>query len=81
MNNVYIGLLAFVSSFLGCFQVINLTQDRRVLLVLGSVCIGTCQLTVYRMAPHVDGVLGTLCYVIGGVLGAQITMFIKRRNR
>lgn len=80
MSDLWIGLLAFVSSFLGCFQVVNLAKERRLLVGVTSCCIACCQLHVYKLAPHVDGFIGTLSYVTGGLIGAQLVMVIRKRK-
>ncbi len=76
MNNFYIATLSFLTAFLGCFQIINLARHRRVWAGFTSCCIGACQLHIYRLAPSVDGVAGTFAFVLGGMFGAQFSMWI-----
>lgn len=79
MRELLIGVLVFVSSFLGCFQVINLAKGRRLLLSLTSCLIAISQLSIYRLAPAVDDVFGYLSYMVGGLLGANLALGWRRK--
>ena len=79
MNELLIGFLAFLASFLGCFQMINVTSNRRLMTAVTSCLIGVSQLNVYRLAPQVDGTIGVISYVIGGILGSQLAMLANKK--
>ncbi len=75
-----IGCLAFLSSLLGCLQVINLAERKRLLTGVTSCCIAASQLHIYRLAPGVDGLLGTASYIFGGLLGSQLALWMNRKK-
>lgn len=79
MRELLIGGLAFISSFLGCIQVINLAGNHRIRARITSCCIAICQLSIYREAAEVEGMAGYIAYVIGGLSGMELSMIAKNR--
>lgn len=80
MEPVYfIGICAFLSSFLGCFQILNLQHRHRIWLSLTSCAIAISQLTVYRLAPKVEGFEAYTVYVLGGLIGANLALYLKSK--
>lgn len=73
-----IGLCAFLSSLFGCLQVINLNHGWRWRGALVSCCIGTCQLTIYKLAQEVHGPLQVGAFLLGGVLGMQLSFYYRK---
>lgn len=70
---------AFLSSFLGCFQVLNLTRNHKFRAALTSCAIAFCQLQVYKNAPHVDTAFALTAYVFAGLLGSQLSMLVRAK--
>lgn len=72
-----IAVCAFTSSFLGCYQVMNLSGGRPGLTALTSCAIAFSQLHVYALAPKVTTFRGKAAYTIAGLLGAQLALFLN----
>lgn len=75
-----IGTCAFLSSLFGCLQVINLQHGWRIRGALVSCCIGACQLTIYKAAQDVHGVSQVAAYLLGGVLGMQLSFYYTKKK-
>lgn len=84
MTLLLIAIAAFSSAFLGCLQAINVVRGHRVMAAFTSVAIGGCQLTLYKLVPHVDSIWQGLAFICAGLAGAQSSMLFKawheRRN-
>ena len=81
MNAALIAFAAFSSVFLGCFQTINVTRGRHAWAVLTSLCQGLAALTLYRSVPRVETADAIAGFLIGGVIGGQLSMYITRKHR
>lgn len=80
MTTFLIGLAAFSSVFLGCFQTINVTHGRHVLAVLTSMAQSGAALTLYRFAPQATTSLDVAVFMFGAISGGQLSMYVTRRQ-
>lgn len=77
MTLLLIAIAAFSSAFLGCLQAINVVRGHRIMAAFTSVAIGGCQLTLYKLVPHVDSIWQGLAFICAGLAGAQSSMLFK----
>lgn len=83
--NVVMALVIMCATFaqvgLGCWQAINVMEDRRGWVALTSLAQSLTALTLYKYASRVDTGLAVIGFVLGGVIGGQFAMYLGRRRR
>lgn len=70
---------AFLASFLQCLQAINITRHYVYRAFVVSICIGVSQLTILKMVPSVTAWQDGFSFVLGGLIGSQLSMYVNRR--
>ncbi len=71
----------FAQVGLGCFQAINVFEDRRGWVAITSMMQSLTLLTLYKYASKIDTSWAVIGFVIGGVTGGQFALWIGRRRR
>lgn len=71
----------FAQVGLGCFQAINVVEDRPGWVAATSIAQSFAALTLYKEAPHADSVEAILGFTFGAVCGGQLALVVGRRRR
>jgi len=78
-------LLIFVAAFssvgLGCFQTVNVVNGWRWRTAGTSIVQGSAALTLYKYAPHVSTLSAAVAFLLGGVCGGQLSLFVTHKRR
>lgn len=78
-------LIVFIASVatvgLTSLQVVNISHDRRIRAAVTSLLQGMAVLTLYRVVPHVETFEAGAAFVIGGMVGGQITLYVSGRRK
>lgn len=81
MSAIFIFVAAFVSVGLGCFQTVNVVNGWRWRTAATSLVQGSAALTLYRYAPHVSTLTATAAFLLGGIGGGQLSLFVTHRRQ
>lgn len=76
---VAVAVGAFLDSFLGCLQVINLSRGHRWWAAGTSCCIACSKLLLYKTVPSVTQVGEAAAFLLAGLAGAMLSMHIKQK--
>lgn len=73
-------MVALLSSFLGCVQAINVNRGHR-WWAMGTSCLIACsQFYIYRHVPNSTDPAAFPAFVLGGVIGSQLSMIVKGKK-
>jgi hypothetical protein len=78
MSTILIFVAAFASVGLGCFQTINVVNGWPWRTALTSIVQGTAALTLYRYVPYVTTVEAAIAFILGGICGGQLSLYVTR---
>jgi hypothetical protein len=80
MSVVLIFVASFASVGLGCFQTINVVNGWRWRAATTSLVQGSAALTLYRYAPHVSTLSAATAFLLGGICGGQLSLWVTRQK-
>lgn len=81
MSALLIFVAAFTSIGLGCFQTVNVVNGWRWRTGVTSLIQGSAALTLYRYAPHVSTLNAAAAFLLGGIGGGQLSLYVTHTRR
>ena len=81
MSALLIFVAAFISVGLGCFQTMNVVNGWRWRTAVTSIIQSLAALTLYRYAPHVSTLSAATAFLLGGIGGGQLSLYVTHTRR
>lgn len=79
MNELVLFGAAFVVVFALGFQSLNVNRGHVFAAAIGSIVIGVCNLTIYKLTPQAVEFTEMAAYILGGPAGIVCAMWVHRR--
>ncbi len=77
MTVLLVGFSSFIAAFFICLQSINIVRGHKIRAAFTSAAIGLSQLVLLRLVPKDPDIWVGVVFILAGVVGSQLSMYVK----